>query len=422
MPESSVAQPVAFATVSTQAWFSNDESEVDPGTSLTLMLSIHNLGDSTDSYTIVPAGLTASWTAVERGNVTLFAGSQDVVEVVVTPPAQPTTSAGPTFVAVRIIPENDPDDTVVAETMLSIQPFDDRRLAALQPVQRARRRATYEFMVENHGNELASCRLRLVDPSNRIDGDFDPPAVGVPPGGASLVRFRAKAKRGLFRRSSRNLDFEIDAEQQGHETAAASMAMVQPPTIPLALVWRVAAVAAIVAAAIGSWVWVVQPEIEDVAGQTVDDRIAEFVPADSGDSGEVPIPVTTVAVDEPEPEPIPDEPTFVRLEAAPALNQTADASHTIPDGQLFDMTDVRVENPFNDSGLATLLVNGDPVFVWSLANIRGQLFEPRITQLRLQPGDNVTFTSRCDAIGNSTQPTCTNAINIGGLAITVDEP
>jgi len=404
--------------VSTQAWFSNDESEIDPGTSLTLMLSIHNLGDATDSYTIVPAGLTASWTSVERGNVTLFAGSQDVVEVIVTPPAQPTTSAGPTFVAVRIIPENDPDDTVVAEVMLSIQPFDDRRIATLQPIQRARHRATYEFMVENHGNELASCRLRLVDPTNRIDGGFDPPAVGVPPGGSSLVQFSAKAKRGVFRRATRNLDFEIDAEQQGHDTAVAAMTMIQSPTIPLSFIARAAAVIAVVAAVIAAWLWVVQPEIEDAAKQSVDDRIAELIPPESGETA---APVTTISVEEPEPDPVPDEPAFVRLEVDPALNQTADASHTIPDGQLFDLTDVRVENPFNDAGVATMLVNGETVFVWSLDNIRGQFFEPRITQIRLQPGDNVTFTARCDAIGDSTQPTCTNAINIGGLTIELDD-
>ncbi len=403
-----------------QAWFSNDETEVDPGTSITLMLSIHNLGDSTDSYTIVPAGLTASWTVVTRGNLTLFAGSQDVIEVVATPPAQPTTSAGPTFVAVRIIPERDPDEAVVAETMLVIQPFDDRRIATLQPVQRARRRAIYEFMVENHGNELASCRLRLVDASNRIDGSFDPPAVGVPPGGSSLVRLKAKAQRGFFRRATRTLDFEVDAEQQGHESAAAALALVQPPTIPLSTIGRIAAVAAVVVATIAAWFWVVQPEIDDAAARHVDEKIAELVPPPVED-GENPAPVTTVSTDEPEPEAIPDEPTFVRLAVAPSLNQTADSAFTIPDGQLFDMTDVRIENPFNDSGVATLLVNGEPVFVWSLDNVRGQLFEPRITQIRLQPGDNITFSARCDAIGNSTQATCTNAINIGGLTIVVDE-
>jgi hypothetical protein len=53
-----------------------------------------------------------------------------------------------------------------------------------------------------------------------------------------------------------------------------------------------------------------------------------------------------------------------------------------------------------------------------LQNIRGQFFEPRITQIRLQPGDNLTFSVRCDVIGDPTKSTCTNAINVGGLTLT----
>ena len=78
------------------------------------------------------------------------------------------------------------------------------------------------------------------------------------------------------------------------------------------------------------------------------------------------------------------------------------------------MTDVRIENPFNDKGVATLLVNGEQVFVWSLENVRGSVFEPRITPIRLQPGDIVAFSVKCDEIGDATRATCTTAVNIGG--------
>ena len=76
-----------LADVSVQTWFSSDEVVAQPGEQLTLPLSVHNLSQSTESYTIVPAGLSASWTTIERGNITLFGGSQDVVDVLVTPPA-----------------------------------------------------------------------------------------------------------------------------------------------------------------------------------------------------------------------------------------------------------------------------------------------------------------------------------------------
>ena len=70
--------------------------------------------------------------------------------------------------------------------------------------------------------------------------------------------------------------------------------------------------------------------------------------------------------------------------STPAIGATADIAATIPEGEQFDLTDVRIENTANDTGTATLLRNGEPLFVWSLANIRGQFFEPRITPIRLR--------------------------------------
>lgn len=412
-----------------QAWFSNDDVDIDPGSSITTTLTIQNLDDSTESYTIVPSGLNADWVRVVRGNVTLFAGSLDVIDVIVAPPRLPTTTAGPTVVGVRIIPTSAPDDTIAAETTLDVRAFDDRRIVALQPVIRARRRASYEFMVENHGNGLASCRVRLVDASQRIDGTFDPPAVGVTPGGASLVRFRAKAKRGVFRRATRTLDFEVEAEQPGHEPSATSLALVQPPTIPGAAIGRFAALALLVGAAAGAWFGVVRPEIRDAASDRVDERLERFqgVVEELADSNDTPTPVTTIdagaAATDPVSRPTTDEgePDFVRLVVTPATADTADTAFTVEEGRLFDLTDVRLENANNDTGRATLSVNGDEAFSWSLANVRGSVFEPRITPIRLEPGDNLTFSVRCDTVGDPALGTCFTAMNIGGRVIEIDE-
>jgi len=396
--------------VSVQAWFAHDEVEAVPGSTLTLPLTIHNLGDATESYTVLPAGLAAGWTTVSRGNLTLFGGSLEVVEIEVSPPELPTTTAGPTAIAIRIIPAGDADDALVAETTVTIAPFDDCRIVPLQPIQRARHRATYEFMVENHGNTVASCRLHLIDPTDRVDGDFDPPAVGVAPGAASLVRLKARGRRGLFRRATRTLEFDVEAGRQGYPPVTESMALVQSPTIPAGTIARVAAVVALLAGLAAAWFGLVKPTIED----TVADQIA-------AESAVAPDPAvtTTVPADATDPDDGTDAdvtttPSFFRLAVAAPLTQTADQSTTMADGELFDMTDVRIENPFDDRGVATLLVNGEQVFIWSLENVRGSQFEPSITPIRLQPGDIVAFSVRCDEIGDATRGTCTNAVNVGG--------
>ncbi len=89
--------------MSVQVWFAQDEISVQPGESTSLSLAVENVGEHTESYTVIPAGMTAAWTTVTRPNITLFGGSRDVIEVVVRPPAIHTTSAGPTAVSVRVI-------------------------------------------------------------------------------------------------------------------------------------------------------------------------------------------------------------------------------------------------------------------------------------------------------------------------------
>ena len=199
------------------------------------------------------------------------------------PPELATTTAGPTAIAIRIIPLGDADDAIVAETTIVVEPFDDCRLVALQPIQRARRRATYEFMVENHGNTVASCRLHLIDSTDRVDGDFDPPAVGVAPGAASLVRLKARAQRGGFRHHSRTLDFDIEAGRQGLAPVTSSLALVQSPTIPTDAItkatrgprrcWRGLALA---------WFGLVKPTIEDAVASEVSTQAVAPTRVDAG--------------------------------------------------------------------------------------------------------------------------------------------
>lgn len=405
-------QPSSVLGVSVQAWFSNDDVLLAPGNTITLPLTVHNLGDNTESYTIVPAGLSASWASVARGNLTLFGGAREVIEVTVTPPPLPSTTAGPTAISIRVIPLGDSDDAIVAEATVTIEPFDDLRIVPLQPVQRARHRATYEFMVENHGNTVSSCRLHLIDPTDRVDGDFDPPAVGVAPGAASLIRLKVRAQRGTFRRATRTLDFEVEAARQGHDPVSCAAALVQSPTIPAETAGRAGVVLALLAGLVVGWFAVVRPAIDDAVSDEVDSRLAEL----GLSTGEASSPDSTAA-GQSSGDDGPSTSSHFRLQVAAPPEQTLDETYTMPDGEIFDLTDIRIENANNDAGTATLLVNGDTEFVWGLDNVRGFYWEPRITPIRLLPGDNITFSVRCDEVGDPTQSTCVNAINITGETI-----
>lgn len=403
-----------------QAWFERGEVAVRPGESRTLALTVENLGESTESLTILPSGTTAGWVTVVRPTITLFGATHDTVEVVVRPPAAPTTTAGPSTLTMRVVPLVDPDDTAMAEVTLLVESFDDRRISMLQPLQRARRRATFELMVENHGNQLASCRLHLVDPSNRVDGTFDPPAVGVPPGGSTLVMLRLHATSVMFRRRDRQLDFEIEATQSDHEPAVVRAALIQPPTIPGRLLARAVAVGAVAALAVGAWFGVIRPELRDAAQRAVDDRIAELSPGGPADddviippSGSGTVPPAT-PVDE-------GAPFTVRLPLQLAVGATGSDSSLVPDQNTLLLTDVVVQNPNADRGVAALLRNSDVIYQWDLgAMTSANEFQPRVAPLEVGAGDELVFRATCSGAGTTTGTGCDVAVLLGGRLVAAD--
>ena len=413
--------PVAFRDVSAQAWFSLDEVAVVPGAPTSVLLSIENVGDATESYTIIPAGLTAPWTTITRPNVTLFGGSQDVIEVVIRPPAIHTTTAGPTTVAVRVVSQTDPDDEVIAETIADVASFDDRRITTLQPVRRARRRATFEFMVENHGNNLANCRLHLIDRTNRVDGGFDPPAVGVAPGSTSLVRLNAKVGGGLIRRSERQLDFEIEATEPDHEPASGLATLIQPPTLSGRVIGRFLATAAVLAAIVLAWFAVVRPEIRDAAERAVDDQLAELSTAPP--TTMVAEPAVTVAPDVPAvavDEPV-GTPVSYRIAVDAGVNQERSESITVPPDSEFRMTDLVLQNPNGDLGTAQLLRNGELLYQFDLGSMSSaNEFQPRISPIPFAPSDNIVLAVECTVVGQPSGTGCDVAVLIGGELVIAD--
>lgn len=413
----------SVADVSVQVWFTQDEISVQPGESTSLSLAVENVSDHTESYTVIPAGLPAAWTTVSRPNITLFGGSRDVIEVVIRPPAIHTTSAGATAVSVRVIPQSAPDDAVVAETIATVMAFDDRRVTTLQPLLRARRRATFEFMVENHGNNLASCRLHLVDASERVDGSFDPPAVGVAPGSASLVRLKLAAQGGYFRRTERQLDFEIEATEQDHAPATGRATLIQPPTIPAGTLARLLAILALILAALAAWSWVIEPAIDDAAADAVDERVQELGTA----------PVTTVAetvttepdLEEPEPgvAAVTDlgEPVSYRIAVDVGINQNRSESLSVPPDSQFHLSDVVFQNTNGDIGTAQLLRNGDVLYEIDLGAMNSaNEFQPRITPIPFEPSDNVVLAVDCLAAGQTSGTGCEIAVLLGGRLVPVE--
>ena len=417
------AAPSSVDVMAAQAWFSRSDIEVVPGTSAVFQLTIVNLDDTTETFSLAPVGLAAGWTTIRPGSVTLFGGSQEVVDVEVQPPLLPSTTAGPTALTVRIVPQSDPDDVGSSETTLQVGPTFTRRLHMLQPALRARRTAVYEMMLENQGNTQASCRLHLLDPTGRVDGDFDPPAAGVEPGASSLIRLKVHANRLQWERRSRTVQFTIDADQPGCPTASAPVTFVQASMIPERLFARLLGVAFAIAALAAVWFGIVKPAVRDAA----DDAVAEQLPAaisstTVGDAVPVvvnpsdSVPVSTVVTVTP---PVVDQGVlFSRLLApqAPAA-QTASVTVDVPAGSTFQLTDIALQNPDQDAGTAVLLNGATPIYPFVLADVQGDKRVSWVSPIEVTGGTSLVFQVTCTGPGGVASGACTASMLVSGRMV-----
>ena len=410
-----------------QAWFSRSDIEVIPGTSAVFQLTIVNLGDTTETFSIAPVGLAAGWTTIRPGSVTLFGGSQEVVDVEVQPPLLPSTTAGPTALTVRIVPQTDPDDVGSSETTLQVGPTFTRRLHMLQPALRARRTAVYEMMLENQGNTQASCRLHLLDPTGRVDGDFDPPAAGVEPGASTLIRLKVHANRLQWERRSRTVQFTIDADQPGCPTASAPVTFVQASMIPERLFARLLGMAFAIAALAAVWFGIVKPAVRDAAHDAVAAQLPAAISSTtlvnatpsvvSNDS----VPVSTIVTVAP---PVVDQGTlFSQLLApkAPAA-QTAAVTVDVPAGQTFQLTDFALQNPDQDAGIAVLLNGTTPIYTISLADVQGDKRVSWVSPPEVPGGTSLVFQVTCNGPGGVASGACTTSMFVSGRMVPAVAP
>ena len=430
-----------------QAQFSTAGVSVQPGETETLSLTLHNIGNHTETYTLVPSGLLAGWMRIEPPTVTLFGGTSEVIEVSLRPPQLATTPAGPAPLTVRIIPLDDPDDVVIAEATAIIGTFHARHIRLLQPVVRSQRRATYEFLVENSGNSQANCRLHLIDTTHRLDGDFNPAAVGIEPGGTSLVRLKMKAVRRHWTRGARTIPFSIEADQQGYPTAVANATFVQSPVVPDRLGSRFAGLVVLAGALVGLWFGVVKPQTERAAEKAVRNQpgaelvtttvpvttTAPTTPASTlpGDTTPTTAPSVITAV-LPTAGPTPEEgtPFSTRLVVADlpgdAPPDTSDpaaalptASYPVQPGQELRITQLIVQMPNRDTGMLTLL-KGDVVqFQWNLDAVLDNN-EPlyfTATPLVFESGSTLTLKLDCKAAFESGP--CSEGLLIVGRLVPV---
>ncbi|MFZ9627834.1 MAG: hypothetical protein ACO3C1_00620 [Ilumatobacteraceae bacterium] len=388
-----------------QAWFDEQQYDVAPGGGVVATLTVRNLSTTAGTFSITPLGLAANYATVTPAVVTLFPNEQTEVAVDIRPPLSPSTTAGLTSLAVRVVPHENPDDLAFAETGVEITEFIEQRMSMVQPVVRARRTATFEVTIENNGNRATSLRLHYLEPTSTTEATIEPPSIVVEPGTTGVAEVRVRALEYRRRRTSRAIPFRVQASDAGLPALDAHGTFVHAPIVPEQLRSSLTGAVSVLAAVVLLWFAFLRGVVADVARDAARDVASAgsvtTPPGQVGSAGATPG-ATGLQV-------------ASRLAVTAAVGETAATRYTVPDDKVLHVTDLIVQNPQLDIGTLVILRNTEVLLSYNLANVFSDVAAPLTTPLRFESGDRVEVSFTCAGIGTADTDTCAPAVLLSGV-------
>jgi len=155
--------------------------QIEPGQRGELPLTIQNLSEIVDQYTVDVTGLDPSWLEVSPSRISLFPQDADQVAIKLHPPLSARAGTYELVVVVRSR-ENEIERTQVEATIDVSAVF--RYDVSLSPQRKSTvsNRATFVMHLSNPGNVDANLRLSAKDPEDACTYDFRPPQLVVQAG------------------------------------------------------------------------------------------------------------------------------------------------------------------------------------------------------------------------------------------------
>ncbi len=402
---------------------------VQPGGEADCELRVRNTGRIVDQFTFEALGDAAPWTTFEPSSVSLFPDAEGTTRIIFRPPRGADIPAGPCAVGVRINSKEDPRSSVVEELTVEVGRLADTFAELIPRTGRGARRATYHLAVDNRGNSRLNANLDASDPDDRLGFSFDPPSIVAQPGTAAFAKVVARPLNRFLRGQPVSHPFQVRVKPEGDAPVLVEGTMLQEAAIPK---WVPRALLGLVVAGWASavlWALLLKPTVKATAKEAATDAVAEplrqanaklaeiaekvgvappaaaaaAVPAGGGDQATT----TTITLPQPGATEL-GTPEDGRLEAT---GEAQTASFTVPDGQVFSLTDLFLQNPQADFGLFRIQRGDTTILSLRLANFR-DLDYHFVSPLVFTGGQTLTLAVECT--NPAGDDTCTPAATYNG--------
>ncbi|WP_347352188.1 hypothetical protein [Intrasporangium sp.] len=431
--------------MSTVARLDQESVSLNAGESATIPLEVRNTGDVVEDYQLEVVGVPAGWTTIADPQFTLYPGTSTVTTLTVNPPRSSEVPAGRLSFGIRVVPVDNPDDTVVPEAVVEVLPFLDTTAELVPRTSRGRRTGRHQVAIDNRGNVPVTAFIAVTDQAELLK-ESDTEAITVPPGRAAFTKIKVRPVELLWTGPPTTIPFVVTVTPQDSLPVALQGTHLQEPVIPKwfgkALLIALAALLALAAI----WSWLLKPTVQaaardaaaDVARQEAQAQakqvaaqaaeaqkaataaeVAQVKAASAAKQADTTNKQVQLAVTGGVPPRVVTAPFSLRLAVSDArAGSTRTDSFDVAKGQSLSITDFVLENPQGDEGLLLVSIGRQIILSQALESFRTTDYH-FVTPFVATGKATVTLTIQCRQPGappgvTPAPTTCRDAVTIGG--------
>jgi hypothetical protein len=238
-----------------------DNLTVEPGQTTTCQLSLANTGSIVEQFTMMMVGDPAPWTTADPPVVSLFPGARQTVTIIFAPPREPTTPAGPVHFGVKVIPSNQPEESVTEEGAITVGSFTDIGAELVPRITTGRLAGRQKLAIDSRGNTPIPIVLSAVDASDALKFRLAPNRVTAAPGSAAFMRIRVAPRQRFWKGPNQQKPYQVHVEPEGERPLLLDGGYTQKAVLPK---WLLPALAILAAAAL-LWFFVLRPSVKNAA-------------------------------------------------------------------------------------------------------------------------------------------------------------
>lgn len=426
-----------------------DALRVTPGSGVSFVVEVRNLGSVVDRYSCEIVGLDPAWWTVSPAAIELFPERDTAADgrsrpdappttgkfnVTIRPPRAPEARAGDWPIGAKVQSEHDPADRAVEETVVTILPFGQLEADLMPSLVSGRLSASTILSVRNAGNRPESFETEGNDKAKFLKFEFEPPTVALPAGEDLPVKLRVRPVKAILLGSSVTRTFTVDVRGDGPDTppAALSGTLSQRSIIPQSTPKVLGALLLFGMAALALWGLFFKPQID----KAINDAVAPVASDLAAVKSNLPPPSTAPEpTDSPEPSasastgpttappsvpvvtPAPGASFSPQVFAASIGTPNANDARTfnVPTGFTFSLTDIFLNNTGGDGGVVTLSKGTQTLFQWNASDFR-TLDDHFVTGLRVTATEDMGISWRCQPgpLATAGQPACNMSVLLSG--------